>query len=155
MIVSVSPKPRVVSTAVRAPLNANTALLDWVVAWTMRSVLPSSTGTLVDRFAAASASPLRTPCCRSPGVVSALPMAVSPLRLSIAITSVKVPPISTAIVYTSSGLRAGIQFFTFFSETLKTTPVNNARFVASLREADPPPSQGDAAQPGGDHDKNS
>ena len=45
MMTSVSPKPRVVSTAVFAPENANTAFDDWVVACTIRPAPARSAST--------------------------------------------------------------------------------------------------------------
>ncbi len=107
MITSVSAKPRVVSTAVRAPVKANTALLDWVVAWTMRSVPASRRGTSSPKPSAALARPSMTPRWRSTGVVSALPMAIRPAARSKTTTSVNVPPISTATVYILRSLRRG------------------------------------------------
>src|SRR5437660_8614284 len=85
-----SRKPSVVTTPVRAPWPASTALMPIVVPWIISRQSARST--------AACSAQRRTPSSSSDGVLRALALTTAPVASSSATRSVNVPPMSTPIL---------------------------------------------------------
>ena len=98
MMRGVSSKPRVVMSPTVTPLRVMSALVATVLPCLTRSVPASSSGIVSWRPAAASRIASITPMEKSSGVVAALLVKTVPEGARTT-TSVKVPPMSTPMVY--------------------------------------------------------